>query len=85
MFHRLRFPFLYSHFEYINISLISRRRRFPSLLVDSPLVKEFVSSGVPFRPRRAGPGGGARRAVSVSSLGGFWGGLLGYFEGLFLT
>ena len=48
-------------------------------------MKGFLSSGVPFRPRPAGPGGGARRAVSVSSLGGFWEGLLGYFEGLFLT
>ena len=48
-------------------------------------MKGFLSSGVPFHPRPASPGGGAWRAVSGSSLGGFWGGLLGYFEGLFLT
>ena len=35
MFHRVRFSSLYSQFGHITISLISGRRRFPSLLVDS--------------------------------------------------
>ena len=48
-------------------------------------MKGFLSSGVPFRPRPAGPGGGAGRAISGWSPGGFWGGHLGCFKSLFLN